>query len=90
MLPPISIDPQCPQRQSYDWQYQGKNVTCAKRAYGIAYETLGQGSPVLLLPAFSTVSSRTKMVGIAQILAPQFQVITLDWLGFGESDRPPI
>lgn len=71
------------QLQSYGWQHQGKSLT-------IAYETLGQGSPVLLLPAFSTVSSRTEMVRIAQILAPQFQVITLDWLGFGESDRPPI
>ena len=80
MLPPICIDPQ---RQSYDWKYQGKTITCA-------YEILGQGSPVLLLPAFSTVSSRTEMAGIAQILASQFQVIALDWLGFGESDRPPI
>ena len=90
MLPPISIDPQRNQHQSYDWQYQGKTVTCAKRAHSIAYETLGQGFPVLLLPAFSTVSSCTELVGIAQILASQFQVIALDWLGFGESDRPPI
>lgn len=80
MLPSISINPQ---RQSYKWLHQGKPVT-------IAYETLGEGSPVLLLPAFSTVSSRTELAGIAQILAPHFQVIALDWLGFGESDRPPI
>jgi pimeloyl-ACP methyl ester carboxylesterase len=45
---------------------------------------------VLLLPAFSTVSSRTELAGIAQILAPHFQVITVDWLGFGESDRPRV
>lgn len=70
-----------PQVQSYNWLHQSKTVT-------IAYETLGQGSPVLLLPAFSTVSSRTELTGIAQILAPHAQVIALDWLGFGESDRP--
>ena len=70
-----------PQVQSYNWLHQSKTVT-------IAYETIGQGSPVLLLPAFSTVSSRTELTGIAQILAPHAQVIALDWLGFGESDRP--
>ena len=71
------------QHQSYNWLHQGKSHT-------IAYETLGQGSPVLLLPAFSTVSSRTELAGIAQTLAPHFQVIMLDWLGFGESDRPRV
>jgi hypothetical protein len=45
------------QPQSYHWLCQRKTVT-------IAYETLGQGSPVLLLPAFSTVSSRTELVDI--------------------------
>lgn len=71
------------QHQSYSWFYQGQ-------AHTIAYETLGRGPSVLLLPAFSTVSSRTELAGIAQILAPHFQVITLDWLGFGESDRPRV
>ena len=83
MRPPISINSQRTQYQSYNWQYQGKS-------FKIAYETLGQGDPVLLLPAFSTVSSRTELAGIAQILAPHVQVMALDWLGFGESDRPPI
>jgi len=71
------------QHQFYSWLYKGQ-------AHTIAYETLGQGSPVLLLPAFSTVSSRTELAGITQILVPHFQVITLDWLGFGESDRPQV
>jgi len=71
------------QHQSYNWLYQGQSYT-------IAYETLGQGPAVLLLPAFSTVSSRTELAGIAQLLAPHFQVMTLDWLGFGASDRPPV
>nr|WP_290225769.1 alpha/beta fold hydrolase [Trichocoleus desertorum] len=69
--------------QQYLWSYQGQE-------FAIAYETLGQGVPVLLLPAFSTVSTRAEMAGIAQRLAAEFQVTAIDWLGFGASDRPPI
>jgi pimeloyl-ACP methyl ester carboxylesterase len=65
----------------WNWQQQ---------AYTLVYETLGQGTPVLLLPAFSTVSTRSEMRGLAEQLSTQFQVWALDWLGFGESDRPPI
>ena len=67
--------------EHYNWHWQGKY-------YQIVYETIGQGSPILLLPAFSTVSSRTEMKGLAQILASQYQVTVVDWLGFGESDCP--
>lgn len=67
----------------YSWSYFGEQ-------YQIVYETIGQGNPVLLLPAFSTVSSRGEMKGIAQMLADRYQVTVLDWLGFGESDRPPV
>ena len=67
--------------QHYDWTYQGQTVT-------IAYETSGAGPAVLLLPAFSTVSTRVELAQIAQVLASEFQVVALDWLGFGDSDRP--
>ena len=67
--------------QHYDWTYQGQTAT-------IIYETSGAGPTVLLLPAFSTVSTRVELAQIAQALASQFQVIALDWLGFGNSDRP--
>ncbi len=69
--------------EDYNWNWQGKQ-------YQVASEIIGQGNPVLLLPAFSTVSSRVEMKGIAQILASQYQVTVLDWLGFGESDCPPV
>jgi pimeloyl-ACP methyl ester carboxylesterase len=65
----------------YNWDFLGKQ-------YQVVYETIGQGNPVLILPAFSTVSSRTEMKGIAQILANQYQVTVLDWLGFGNSECP--
>lgn len=65
---------------TYAWTWQGQS-------YAIAYETLGTGTPVLLLPAFSTVSTRSEMRGLAERLASQFQVVAVDWLGFGQSAR---
>ena len=52
--------------------------------------SIGGIKNVVLLPAFSTVSSRTEMKGIANLLARQYQVTVLDWLGFGESQCPPV
>lgn len=67
----------------YNWNFLDKQ-------YQIVYETVGAGNPVLLLTAFSTVSSRTEMKGIANLLATQYRVTVLDWLGFGESQCPPV
>ncbi|BAU40295.1 alpha/beta fold hydrolase [Leptolyngbya sp. O-77] len=69
--------------QFFEWVWQNQT-------YSVAYETRGSGTPVLLLPAFSTVSTRGEMQGIAEQLAPHFQVVAMDWLGFGQSDRPPL
>ncbi|MEB3149761.1 MAG: alpha/beta hydrolase [Sphaerospermopsis sp.] len=64
---------------SWNWENQPLRVV---------YETLGQGSPLLLLPAFSSVSTRGEMGELARLLAPHFQVVAVDWPGFGESARP--
>ncbi|MGJ5672408.1 MAG: alpha/beta fold hydrolase [Nostochopsis sp.] len=56
----------------------------------IVYETIGNGSPLLLLPAFSTVSTREEMSEIAKLLAPYFQVVAVDWPGFGDSSRSSV
>jgi pimeloyl-ACP methyl ester carboxylesterase len=69
--------------QQYVWNWKGKPVS-------VVYEVLGEGQPILLLPAFSTVSTRSEMRHLAQQLAGQFQVVAVDWPGFGESDRPRI
>jgi pimeloyl-ACP methyl ester carboxylesterase len=69
--------------QTVQWQWQDQS-------FAIVYETRGSGYPVLLLPAFSTVSTRGEMQGIAEQLAPHFQVVAMDWLGFGQSDRPAL
>ncbi|MBE9076007.1 alpha/beta hydrolase [Romeria aff. gracilis LEGE 07310] len=68
---------------TYCWHWQGQPITCI-------YETLGSGQPVLLLPAFSTVSTRAEMAALATRLASTHQVTALDWPGFGESDRPRV
>ncbi len=69
--------------QKYTWTWEGQPLT-------VTYETLGEGTPVLLLPAFSTVSTRGEMGGIAKHLSSQFQTVTLDWPGFGDSQRPAL
>lgn len=69
--------------QQYLWTWQGQQLP-------VIYETLGQGPSVLLLPAFSTVSTRAEMRGLAERLAPKFQVTALDWPGFGQSPRLPL
>ncbi|MEM6424422.1 MAG: alpha/beta hydrolase [Cyanobacteria bacterium P01_D01_bin.128] len=69
--------------QIYNWQWHRQSLT-------VTYETLGEGDPVLLLPAFSTVSNRAELREVAVGLAPHFQVTALDWPGFGESDRLPL
>jgi pimeloyl-ACP methyl ester carboxylesterase len=67
----------------YLWKWKNQSIR-------VTYETLGQGAPVLLLPSLSTVSSRAEMRGLAEKLAAKFQVFALDWVGFGDSDRPSL
>ncbi|NJO79506.1 MAG: alpha/beta hydrolase [Cyanobacteria bacterium RM1_2_2] len=63
------------------WHWQKQPVT-------VSYEILGEGKPILLLPAFSSVSTRGEMRRLAEQLAEGFQVVAVDWVGFGQSSRP--
>jgi pimeloyl-ACP methyl ester carboxylesterase len=67
----------------FRWAWKGNPIR-------VAYGVLGEGAPVLLLPAFSTISSRTEMSRLAEHLAERFQVFAVDLPGFGESDRPAV
>ncbi len=66
---------------TYTWHWQGQTIN-------IVSETSGSGPSVLMLPAFSTVSTRAELAALAKQLTPHFQITTIDWPGFGESDRP--
>jgi pimeloyl-ACP methyl ester carboxylesterase len=66
---------------TFQWEWGG-------RAVKVAYEKLGAGRPVLLLPAFSTVSSREEMRPLAEHLATRgCGCLLVDWPGFGGSTR---
>ena len=67
--------------REFHWSWKKKTVTAT-------YEVLGEGKPILLLPAFSSVSTRDEMRDLASFLAQKYQVVMLDWVGFGESARP--
>ena len=69
--------------RSYHWHYKATPITAT-------YEVVGTGKPVLLLPALSTISTRAEMRGLADLLSDRYQVVALDWVGFGQSDRPAI
>ncbi|MBW4555030.1 MAG: alpha/beta hydrolase [Trichormus sp. ATA11-4-KO1] len=69
--------------QEYIWSWENQPLR-------IIYETLGTGSPLLLLPAFSSVSMRAEMGELANLLADHFQVTVVDWPGFGQSSRPSL
>ncbi len=62
---------------SFDFSWNGGRLT-------VAIELQGRGLPVLLLPAMSTVSTRTEMRPVAERLVDRFQAISVDWPGFGE------
>ncbi len=67
-------------------------VDLAGRQVQLALERRGtQGAPLwLLLPALSTVSSRGEWRALADVVGDQRQLVSFDWPGFGDSDRPAI
>lgn len=66
--------------QEFIWNWQNQPLQ-------VVYETRGEGLPVLLLPAFSSVSTRGEVAELAKLLSTHFQVTAIDWPGFGESSR---
>jgi pimeloyl-ACP methyl ester carboxylesterase len=68
------------QVQEFTWNWENQPLR-------VVYETKGEGTSLLLLPAFSSVSTRAEVAELAKLLADHFQVTALDWPGFGESSR---
>lgn len=69
---------------AFQWSWRGRPIS-------VTYETLGTGRPVLLLRAFSTVSSREEMRPLGERLAAQDRsCVLVDWPGFADSSRGPV
>ena len=49
-----------------------------------------EGPLYLLLPALSTISSRSEWKDFAQSLGNQYHIVSFDWPGFGDSERPKV
>ncbi len=71
----------------FEWAWQGKPVL-------VGYDRLGEArserETVVLLPAFSTVSTREEMRPLAERLAPGLRTIVPDWPGFGWGRHPAL
>jgi pimeloyl-ACP methyl ester carboxylesterase len=65
------------------WRWQQKEI-----ALGV--DEAGEGSPVLLLPALSSISTRREMHPLMRGLAARFHLVAPDWPGFGDQPRPPV
>ncbi len=65
------------------WPYDGAPIR-------LGLDEAGQGASLLLLPALSSISTRTEMSPLLEELAPQYHVRAVDCPGFGDRPRPKI
>jgi len=63
------------------WSWQAHALT-------VGIDEAGQGRPVLMLPALSSISTRLEMHPLVQRLAGTAHLIVPDWPGFGDRPRP--
>lgn len=64
------------------WSWEGQTIP-------LALDEAGEG-PAALLPALSSISTRSEMHPLMQRLAPDHHVMTVDWPGFGDRPRPKL
>jgi pimeloyl-ACP methyl ester carboxylesterase len=74
-------------RRAREWIDQCQTVI-SRRGHRIAFRRRGQGPVVLMLHGFPTWSYAYAYADIANDLARDHDVITLDFLGYGASDKP--
>ncbi|HEU0058882.1 MAG TPA: alpha/beta fold hydrolase, partial [Hyphomicrobiaceae bacterium] len=65
------------------WTWQGETIA-------VGLDRAGQGPPILLLPALSSISTRREMRPLQQRLAARFETLAVDWPGFGNQPRPAL
>jgi pimeloyl-ACP methyl ester carboxylesterase len=67
-------------RREIRWTWEKGEVT-------LGMDEAGAGSSVVLLPALSSISTRTEMHPLLNRLSSQFRVTSTDWPGFGDLPR---
>ncbi len=63
------------------WSWNGKEIV-------LGLDDAGRGPLVLLLPALSSISTRSEMHPLLERLKSRFRVVAVDWPGFGTAPRP--
>jgi len=66
-----------------EWNWQGASVR-------LGVSRMGAGPPILMLPALSSISTRTEMRPLQERLATAFTTVAIDWPGFGDAPRPAV
>lgn len=66
-----------------NWSWLGKSLV-------VGIDIRGEGPVILMLPALSSISTRTEMRPLAERLSSTFSTIAVDRPGFGDRPRPAI
>jgi pimeloyl-ACP methyl ester carboxylesterase len=66
-----------------NWSWGGKSIE-------VGIDTRGEGPTILMLPALSSISTRSEMRPLAERLASDFTTVAVDWPGFGDRPRPAV
>ncbi|HEU0145774.1 MAG TPA: alpha/beta hydrolase [Bradyrhizobium sp.] len=70
------------QTEHVRWNWDGKDIS-------LGMDRSGSGPSVLLLPALSSISTRSEMRPLQQRLNARYDTLAIDWPGFGDAPRPP-
>lgn len=65
------------------WSWDGAEIP-------VTLTRAGAGPRALLLPALSSISTRSEMAPLQALLAARFETVAADWPGFGTEDKPRI
>ena len=68
---------------SLEWNWRDKTIH-------LGIDCRGQGPTILMLPALSSISTRSEMRPLGGQLASNFTTIAIDWPGFGNQPRPSV
>ena len=70
--------------------YEEISWRCDGHDLAVGLDRTGSGPTLLLLPALSSISTRSEMHPLRERLAKVYTVVSVDWPGFGKLKRPPV